>query len=392
MPSIPFIDISSQFNQLENSIRSRIDKVLKHGQFIMGPEVFELEKALTNFCDTDYAIACSSGTDALLMALMAYDVGPGDIVFTTPFSFVATAEVIGLLGAIPVFVDIDPVTFNMDVQLLKQAIMAVEEQEDSLYPLPLQVVEGQQPLRKRGLVVADLFGLPADYEGLRNIAEEYGLFLIEDAAQSFGGELNGKKACSLGDIGCTSFFPAKPLGAYGDAGAVLTSDERLSKELQSIRIHGQGENKYSNRRLGLNARCDTMQAAVLLSKLEIFLQELERRQEIANIYKAYLESLTPEIRVPEVPTGYRSAWAQYSVLIQHRELVQQALSEQDIPTSIYYEIPLHLQQAFAYLGYVPGDMPVSERTSRQILSLPMNPYLEKVQIEDICQVIHKALV
>ncbi|HMB31777.1 MAG TPA: DegT/DnrJ/EryC1/StrS family aminotransferase [Desulfohalobiaceae bacterium] len=392
MTSIPFIDISSQFYHLEDSIRSRIDKVLKHGQFIMGPEVYELEEELSRFCSTNYAMACSSGTDALLMALMAYNVGPGDIIFTTPFSFVATAEVIGLLGAIPVFVDIDPVTFNLDVQLLDQAIRAVKKRRHSLYPLPLPIVEERLPIRIRGIVSVDLFGLPADYEGLHKIAKEHGLFLIEDAAQSFGGEFNDQKACALGDIGCTSFFPAKPLGAYGDAGAVLTSDETLFKELQSIRVHGQGENKYSNQRLGLNARCDTIQAAVLLSKLELFPQELQRREEIARIYRQNLSLLSPEVMVPKVPEGYRSAWAQYSVLIQHRELVQSALSEQAIPTNIYYEIPLHLQLAFAYLGYSTGDMPVSERTARQILSLPMNPYLEQHQIEEVCEAIHKALL
>ena len=367
-----FIDLAAQQRRISKELNANIARVLAHGQYINGPEVRELESALAVYVDAKHAVGCASGTDALLMALMALDIGPGDAVLTSPFTFFATAEVISLVGATPVFVDIDPATFNIDPVKLEQAVRAVEKGDSSLHPLP---VTAGGKLRARAVIPVDLFGLPADYDAIEAIAARHRFPVIEDAAQSFGGEYNGRKCGSFGRIACTSFFPAKPLGCYGDGGMCFTQDDRLNERLRSIRVHGQGSDKYENIRIGINGRLDTLQAAILLSKFAIFPEELELRQEVARRYN---ELLAGTVKTPEVPNGYRSAWAQYSILVgdnAERTSRIAKLKEAGIPTAIYYPKPLHLQTAFSDLGYKEGDFPVSEDCARRIFSLPMHPYL-----------------
>jgi len=357
--SIPFIDLKAQFAELEPEIRTGIDRVFAHGQFIMGPEVCELESELARFAGVEHVVTCSSGTDALLMPLLAYGVGPGDAVFTSPFTFIATAEVISLLGATPVFVDIDARTFNLDPEKLAEAV------EKAL---------AAGKLTPRGVITVDLFGLPADHDSIAPIAEAHDLFVLEDAAQSVGAEYKGRKAGSLGHVAATSFFPAKPLGCYGDGGAVFTDDSKLADSLRSIRVHGQGTDKYNNVRIGINGRLDTMQAAILLPKLKAFPGELAARQRVAGRYDAGLGNV---VEVPFVPEGCSSAWAQYSVLSDSREKIQSALKQAGVPTAVYYPKPLHMQSAYAHLGQRKGSFPVSESASQRIFSLPMHPYLDE---------------
>lgn len=367
-----FIDLAAQQQRISKELNANIARVLAHGQYINGPEVRELESALAAYVGAKHAVGCASGTDALLMALMALDIGPADAVLTSPFTFFATAEVISLVGATPVFVDIDPATFNIDPVKLEQAVEAVEKGDPSLHPLP---VTAGGALRPRAVIPVDLFGLPADYDAIEAIAARHSLPVIEDAAQSFGGEYNGRKSCSFGRIACTSFFPAKPLGCYGDGGMCFTEDDRLAERLRSIRVHGQGSDKYENIRIGINGRLDTLQAAILLAKFAIFPEELELRQQVARLYS---ELLAGKATIPEVPNGYRSAWAQYSILVRdgaERSARIAKLKEAGIPTAIYYPKPLHLQTAFSGLGYKEGDFPVSEDSARRIFSLPMHPYL-----------------
>ena len=387
---IPFIDLRTQFKHLEKDIRVRMDAVLEHGKFIMGPEVKELEEKIAAFVGVKHCIGCASGTDALLMSLMAMDVGPGDAVFTTPFTFIATAEVISLLGATPVFIDIDPKTFNIDPAQLELAIQAVKERNQSLYPLPLASNLGPLALTPKGVITVDLFGLPCNYDRINAIARESGLFVIEDAAQSLGGEYKGKRACSLAELGCTSFFPAKPLGCYGDGGAVFTDSDEMAEKFASIRVHGKGGHKYDNTRIGLNARLDTLQAAILNAKFDIFPQEIDLRNHVASKYTKLLAPCST-LHAPCVPEGYKSAWAQYSVLSDRKEQIQSALKEKGIPTAVYYPKPLHLQTAFQFLEYREGDFPISEDSSRRIFSLPMHPYLRDEQIDRIVAVIKEFL-
>jgi len=324
------------------------------------------------------------------MALMAYNVGPGDAIFATPFTFIATAEVITLLGATPVFVDIDPVTFNIDPAKLALAIQAVKTINYSFCPVPL--TPHTTPLTPRGVIPVDLFGLPADYDEINRIAKDHGLFVIEDAAQSFGAEYKGKKACYLTDIACTSFFPAKPLGCYGDGGMCFTADDHLADIMRSIRIHGQGSSKYENVRIGINGRLDTLQAAILLAKFDIFPEEVELRQESATRYGELLKE-NASITTPRIPASYRSVWAQYSILAEdgdHRNVLQKKLQENNIPTAVYYPKPLNLQGAFASLGYEPGSFPVSENAANRIFSIPMHPYLDVQSQEAVTKAINHA--
>jgi UDP-2-acetamido-2-deoxy-ribo-hexuluronate aminotransferase len=351
-----FIDLAAQQRRISEKLNANMARVLSHGQYINGPEVRELETTLAAYVGVKHAVGCGSGTDALLMALMALEIGPGDAVFTTPFTFVATAEVISLVGATPVFVDIDPATFNINPAKLDQAIDAVEKGDPALHPLP---GDTGKKFRPRAVIPVDLFGLPADYDAIGTVAGRNGLAVIEDAAQSFGGEYKGKKVCSFGTIACTSFFPAKPLGCYGDGGMCFTDDDRFVDLLRSIRVHGQGSDKYENIRIGINGRLDTLQAAILLAKFSIFPEEIELRQEVARQYNELLADL---VTTPEIPQGVKSAWAQYSVLVQNsntRSAVVARLKEAGIPTAIYYQKPLHGQTAFAGLGYKEGDFPVS---------------------------------
>jgi UDP-2-acetamido-2-deoxy-ribo-hexuluronate aminotransferase len=387
---IPFVDLARQQQRILTQVEEGFSNVLRHGQYIMGPEIRALEEKLAAYAGVDHAICCASGTDALLLALMAYGVGPGDAIFTSPFTFISTAEVISLLGATPVFVDIDPRTFNMDPTCLEKAIAACKENRPETYPLPASPVTPQTDLEPRGIIAVDLFGLPVDYDRVNEIACRHDLFVIEDAAQSFGAEVQGKKAGSLGDIGCTSFFPAKPLGCYGDGGAVFTNDPELTDRMVSIRIHGKGKDKYDNERIGLNARMDTLQAALLLPKLAIFPEELVARNRVASRYTECLSPL-PSITTPHVPEGYRSAWAQYSILTDSRDQIQAHMKAKGIPTAVYYPKPLHLQTAFAGLGYKEGDFPASESAARRIVSLPMHPYLTDRQLARIAEALNRAI-
>ena len=371
--NIPFIDLKTQFKRIEPAVNKNIERVLSHGQYIMGPEIQELEQNLAKFCSVKHAISCSSGTDALLMALMAYDIGPGDAIFTTPFTFFATAEVISLTGATPIFVDIDPKTFNIDPQQLEKTVCQV-------------IDEGKY--KARGIIPVNLFGLCPDFDAINKIAKNNDLFVVEDTAQGFGGTYKGKTSGSLGDISATSFFPAKPLGCYGDGGAVFTDDDDLANKIISLRVHGMGEDKYDNVRIGLNARMDSLQAAILLPKLEIFAEEIEMRQKVA---RRYSEKLSGLVEIPYVPEDYESVWAQYSVMSDDRESILESLKEKGIPTAVYYRIPIHLSDAYKSLGYESGDMPISEACSKRIFSLPMHPYLDPSVADKVASIIRSTI-
>ncbi|KMQ52119.1 DegT/DnrJ/EryC1/StrS family protein [Chitinispirillum alkaliphilum] len=368
-----FNDLKAQYLSIKNDVDRRMQGVLDHGQFILGPEVEMLENRLAEYVRSRHCISCSSGTDAILMSLMAYEIGPGDAVFTTPFSFVSAAEMISLLGATPVFVDIDKSTFNIDPHKLARA---VEDVKTGVIMSP----RDKKYLTPRGVIAVDLFGLPADYKIIKKIAHDNSLFVIEDGAQSFGASYRGKRACSLADIGTTSFFPAKPLGCYGDGGAIFTDDREMAERLRSIRTHGKGENKYENVRLGINGRLDTIQAAVLLSKLEVFDKELMLRQQIAQIYT---ETFKDVFKTPQVPRGYTSSWALYSVMSSNRDLLRSICDELGIPASVYYPKPLNLQKALSHSGAAGGAMPVSEKCCRNVLSLPLHPYMSEDEIERV---------
>ncbi|MBX3347827.1 MAG: DegT/DnrJ/EryC1/StrS family aminotransferase [Nitrospira sp.] len=368
-----FIDLKQQYERLKPGIHERINQVLEQGKFIMGPEVVELEKNLAAFVGAQHCVSCANGTDALLLSLMAHNVGPGDAIFTTPFTFIATAEVVCLLGATPVFVDIDPKTYNIDPEKLELTVAEIEQGI-------VHARGGKQGLKPKGIIPVDLFGLPADYDAINQIARQHGLLVLEDAAQSLGGSYKGKRVGNLADIAATSFFPAKPLGGYGDGGAIFTNDEVVANSLRSLREHGKGSHKYDNVRIGINGRLDTLQAAILLAKLEVFESEIKMRQDVAGRYSSALKEI---VQIPFVPDGLASAWAQYSVVTDHREAYLHTLKEKDIPTAIYYPRPLHLQTAFAQLGYQKGDFPVAERLSERIFSLPMHPYLTAQDQEKI---------
>lgn len=385
-----FIDLVSQQQRVREKIEKGILTILNHREYIMGPEVQKLEERLRHYLGVKHAIGCSSGTDALLLALMAYDVSPGDAIFTTPFTFIATAEVICLLGATPIFVDIDPKTFNLAPDKLERAITALERDDPSAYPLPR--AKNQQPstIMPRGILAVDLFGLPAEYDRINTIAEKHGMFVIEDAAQSFGGEYGNKKACSLADVACTSFFPAKPLGCYGDGGMCFTDNDDLAALIRSLRVHGKGGDKYDNVRVGINGRLDTLQAAILLAKFDIFPEEVALRQKVAAKYADLIKNNGFPIVPPEVPEDCRSAWAQYSVLAEsedERSVLLARLKNAGIPAAVYYPRPLHLQTALSPLGSKEGDFPASEECCRRIFSLPMYPYLSGPEQEKVVRVL-----
>jgi dTDP-4-amino-4,6-dideoxygalactose transaminase len=371
-----FIDLHTQFERIESNVRSRIDSILCNQKFIMGPSVTELEERLACYVGVDYALSCSSGTDALVIPLMAFDLKQNDAVFVPSFTFFASAESITLAGGTPVFVDSDPLTFNLSPADLQRAI------EKTL-------AEGI--LRPRGIMTVDLFGLPADYNRIEEIAQAHNLFIIEDAAQGFGSSYHGQKAGSFGVVAATSFFPAKPLGCYGDGGAIFTNDEKLAELIRSIRVHGQGADRYDNVRIGLNGRLDSIQAAVLLSKLAIFDGEIVQRNKVAATYTRKLKDI---LVTPEPPDGCSSVWAQYTLLAKNeaeRTVILRALKERDIPTAIYYPVPLHLSTAYASLGYRTGDLPVCEELSKRVFSLPMHPYLEDKDVDLITQTIQQCL-
>lgn len=352
-----FIDLQTQQKRIRDKINDNINRVLDHGRYIMGPEVEELEKRLAEYVNETYAIGVGSGTDALMMPLMAYQIGPGDAIFTSPFTFIATAEVIQILGATPVFVDIDPLTFNINPDKLEESISSIVK---------------QGKLNPRGIIPVDLFGQAADYDEINDIARRHDLFVLEDAAQGFGGSYKNRKIGSLGNVAATSFFPAKPLGAYGDGGMIFTGEKQLAEDLISIRVHGKGATKYENIRVGINGRLDTIQAAILLAKFTLLDEEVQLRQQVARRYHQGLED---SVQVPLVKESNVSAWAQYSIRHPKRQQIIEALKSEGIPTAIYYPIPLHLQKAFFNLGYQAGDFPESEKISADIFSVPMHPYL-----------------
>ena len=367
-----FIDLKAQQSRIRGKIDKRINSVLDHGKYIMGPEVFELEENLSEYVGMKYCISCSSGTDALLIPLMANGIGPGDAVITTPFTYIATAEVISLLGAEPVFVDIYETTYNLNPDCIERAIQHAKS----------------KGLNTKAIIPVDLFGLPARYRIINEVAKKYDLMIIEDAAQGFGGAIRGEKAGSFGDVACTSFFPAKPLGCYGDGGAIFTNDEELANKMKSIRIHGSGSDKYENVRVGINGRLDTIQAAILLEKLSIFDEELKLRNMIANYYS---DNISTDFQRPFTPKNYLSSWAQYSLLSKSeadRNEIMSNLSNANIPSMIYYKCPLHLQTAFKKLGYQEGDFPISEKVSSKIFSIPMHPYLRQGQQDKIIEVLN----
>ena len=360
-----FIDLQAQYQHLKQRIDGRVQQVFNHGKYIMGPEVQELEENLAEFVGVKHAISCGNGTDALQLCLMTLAIEPGDVVFCPTFTFFATAEVISLMKAIPVFVDSDLSTFNICPIDLEEKIKKT-------------LSEGRSA--PKAIIAVDLFGLPANYSELERIASKYNLVLIEDAAQGFGGSINGRMAGSFGDIATTSFFPAKPLGCYGDGGAIFTNSDEYAELVKSYRIHGKGKNKYDNIKIGMNSRLDTVQAAILLEKLVAFPAEVIARNRIASFYN---DELKAKFNIPCVPEGFSSSWAQYTLISSSRNQLMGALKQQDIPTMIYYEKCMHEQTAFNGLGYQIGDFPVSELFSQQVFSLPMHPYMEDSDMQAV---------
>ncbi len=357
IPQIAFIDLQAQRRRLGVKVDEAVLRVVNHGGYVMGPEVKQIEADLAAFCGAKEVISCSNGTDALTLVLRARGVGPGDAVLCPSFTFAATAEVVALAGATPVFVDIDADTFNMNAESLKAGV--AEAKRAGLNPV--------------AVIPVDLFGLPADYDALLPLAEELGLWVLSDAAQSFGGVYKGRKVGTMGVATTTSFFPAKPLGCYGDGGAIFTDDSELAAVIRSLRVHGQGSDKYDNVRIGINGRLDTIQAAVLIEKLKIFPDEIEARDRVAQRYNDGLRDVAD---VPGTPEGLTSTWAQYTLRVAKRDAVAAQLKERGVPTAIYYPKPLHQQTAYRDFPVAGNGLPVSERLAGEVLSLPMHPYLE----------------
>ncbi len=369
--ALPYIDLQAQYRVLKASIDGRIHAVLDHGQYILGPEVEELESRLAARVGVRHCISCSSRTDALILALMALGVGPGDEVITSPFTFFATGEVIALLGATPVMVDIEPDTYNIDPSLIKAAITP----------------------KTRALVPVSLYGQPAEMDEINAIASQHGLPVIEDAAQSFGAMYKGRHSGALSTIGCTSFFPSKPLGCYGDGGACFTGDDTLALKLHQLRNHGQ-EARYRHTAIGINGRLDTIQAAVLLAKLDVFDRELIARGETANAYNGALLALAKKgrLRIPELRPHRTSAWAQYTIEVENRDAVAKALGAEGVPTAVHYPVPMHRQPVFAGSGASgQGKCPLAESASEHVLSLPLHPYLGRDELLRVTSALEAAL-
>lgn len=371
-----FIDLETQYKHIKTPLDESLAELFIRQDFILGKDVDILEKRLQEYTGRRHCITCSNGTDALSMPLMLLGIGHGDAVFTTTFTFFATAEAVAQRGAVPVFVDCDPRTFNMCPKKLEEAIIKVKE---------------KGKLNPRMVIPVDLFGLCAEYDAIQAIADKYGLVIMEDGAQGFGATYHGRAACSFGDFSTTSFFPAKPLGCYGDGGAIFTDSDDWAAQLKSLRVHGKGKNKYDNNSLGLNARLDTMQAAVLNQKLNIFPGEIEARNIAAEKYN---QALSDKLIKPLIPQGHTSVYAQYTVWLPEdtdRAKIIAELKAQDIPTMVYYEKPLHLQKALVYLGYKEGDFPISEEASARVLSLPMHPYLTDSDIDKVSKALNSLL-
>ena len=370
-----FRNLKKQYEVYQKEIDAEISQVLKEANFISGRQVSQLEEKLAEYVGVKHCITCANGTDALQLALMAWEIGPLDAVFVPDFTFFSSGEVVPTVGATPMFVDVESDTFNIDPVKLEAAILAV-------------IKEGK--LKPRVIVAVDLFGQPADYAAIREIADRYDLLVLEDGAQGFGGRIGNKKACSFGDISTTSFFPAKPLGCYGDGGAIFTDHDDWATLLRSYRIHGKGQDKYDNVRIGMNSRLDTLQAAILQVKLKAFIEnELEAINEIANVYTEGLKNL---VKVPFVKTGFYSSWAQYSILldeIRQRDSLQIFLKEHGIPSMIYYRKPMHKQSAFDPKESVKTDLSVTENLCDRVLSLPIHPYMDKAETDRVIATIEK---
>lgn len=371
---IPFIDLAAQRRRLGRAIDDAVARVLTHCQFIQGPEVAAFEADLAAFCGARHAVGCASGTDALMLVLMAKGIGPGDAVICPAFTFCATAEVVVLVGATPVFADVDADTFNIDTASIKRAIITAK----------------RHGLKPKVVIPVDLFGLPADHDAITAVAKAEGLFVLDDAAQGFGAMYKGRKLGALADATATSFFPAKPLGCYGDGGAVLTDDPVLVDVLKSLRVHGQGSDKYDNVRIGMTSRLDSIQAAVLIEKLKIFADEIATRDRIA---RRYAESLKDVSIVPVVPEGLTSVWAQYTIRLRpgQREGLATTLREQGIPTAIYYPKPLHRLEAYRRFPVVDNGIPVTDRLAEEVISLPMHPYLDAPTQDRVIAAVRGAL-
>lgn len=373
-----FRDLKRQYQVLKPQMDAAMLEVAENCNFISGKQVTELEQQLAEYVGVKHCVTCGNGTDALTLVMMAWDIKAGDAVFVPTFTFFASAEVVAFEGATPVFVDVDERTFNVDPVKLEEAIEQVKK-------------EGK--LNPRAVIAVDLFGQPADYTKVEEICKKHGLLLLEDGAQGFGGKIGDRTACSFGDAAATSFFPAKPLGCYGDGGAVFTNDDEMADYMRSIRVHGKSPaDKYDNLRIGLNSRLDTIQAAVLKVKLQAFKDhELESVNRAAKLYDEYLGNV---VKTPVVPEGFYSSWAQYTLILDSKEQrthLQKELKEQGIPTMVYYPKPMHLQGAFADLGYKKGDFPVAESLCERVLSLPMHPYLNEEDIRFVANAVKAAL-
>lgn len=356
-----FINLKAQQDLIKKPLDNAIQRVLSHGHYVMGPEVFELEEKLSEFIGNKYCVTSSSGTTALLLALLALDISSGDEVITTPFTFVSPVEVISLLKATPVFVDIDPLTFNLDPKKLEKAITE----------------------KTKAIIAVGLFGQTSNLNEINKIAEKYNIPVIEDAAQSFGATHYNQYSCNLTKIACTSFFPAKPLGCYGEGGACFTNDDEIAEKLKYLRHHGE-KKRYVHDIIGINGRLETLQAAILLEKLKIFPNEIKLRQEVAENYTMRIKNI---VDCPHILPENTSVYAQYTIKTDNREKLQQALSKKQIPSAIHYPNPIHFQPAYRYLGYMQGDFPVAEMVSKRVLSLPMHPYLSVKDINYICDFI-----
>jgi len=361
--NIDFANLQLQYQKYKADIDTNIQAVLNKSNYIMGEEVHELERALEEFTGAKHAITCSSGTDALLLAMMAMDIRPGDEIITSPFTFIATAETIALMKAKPVFVDIEPDTFNIDANLIEAAITD----------------------KTKAIMPVSLYGQPADMDTIQAIADKYNLKVIIDGAQSFGATYRGKTDSNLGDISTTSFFPAKPLGCYGDGGAIFTNDDEYAEKIKMMRVHGQNK-RYHHKYIGMGGRLDTIQAAILLAKLPHYTQELADRQQVSQ---RYTDALSDSLQTPVIRPNRTSAWAQYTVKVNNRDDIQTKLKDNGIPTAVHYPMPLHLQECFQYLNYKQGDFPISEKTSSKVMSLPMNPFLTDKQVDYVASYIQK---
>ena len=358
MKKVDFANLKLAYNSQKEEIDLAISKVLDNSNYIMGNEIELFERKLSVFTGSTYSYTCSSGTDALILALMAINISPGDEVITTPFSFIATAETIAFLGTKPVFVDIDEKTYNIDVKKIECKITS----------------------KTKAIIPVSLFGQVVDFDEINEIANSYNLFVIEDAAQSFGAKYKGKNSCNIADISCTSFFPAKPLGCYGDGGAIFTNNKELADKIKSLRIHGQ-ESRYVHKYIGIGGRMDTIQAAVLNVKIDSYFNDIKMRNEVS---KKYSHDLKNHFTIPFINDYCDSVWAQYSIRSSNRKDIMKFLSKNGIPTAVHYPKPLHLQECFEYLNYKKGDFPISEKVSDEIFSLPMNPYLTDDEIDYIC--------